>query len=62
MTRVLLVVFSFSLDFFFWGGGGGGGEELKTPIPKKKLADLLHQLVRFLPSVVKLFVEVFLRF
>ena len=59
MTRVLLVVFSFSLDFFFLGGGGG---ELKTPIPKKKLADLLHQLVRFLPSVVKLFVEVFLRF
>ena len=53
MARGLLVLFSFSLGFF---------RELKTPIPKKKYADLLHHLVRLLPSVVKLFAEVFLRF
>ena len=46
---------SFSLGFFFFSNK-------KTPIPKKMKADLLHQLVRLMPSVVKLFAEGFPRF
>ena len=52
MSRALFS-FSFSLGFF---------RELKTPIPKKKWEELLHQLVPLLSSVVKRFAEDFSRF